>query len=229
MTSVSPDGRARRLLGTAAVPIISDALDSLGLYGAVPELRPVWAGAGCCGPAYPILFEPVEPGAWGPAAEYVDEVPPGSVVVLANGGRTDCTVWGGLLALFAKRHHIPGTVIDGACRDLDEIARLAYPVFARAVFMRSGKHRVRMVGANVEVLIGGVPVRPGDLVRGDGSGVIVVPHDRLHEVAGAVATVLDREQRIAAAIEGGGAMREARSRHGYNQLARPARREAASR
>jgi len=219
--SAASTAAAPGILAGAAVPVISDALDMLGIPGGLPDLRPVWAGAGCCGPAYPILFEPVEPGVFGPAAEYVDDVPPGSVVLLANGGRIDCTVWGGLLAVFAKRHGIAGTVIDGACRDLDEIARLAYPVFARGVFMRSGKHRVRMLGADVPVSIGGVRVRPGDLLRADGSGVIVVPFDRAAEVAELVSVVLERERQIASAIEKGGAMRAARQRYGYNQLAHP--------
>jgi len=83
--SAASTATAPGILAGAAVPVISDALDMLGIAGGLPDLRPVWAGAGCCGPAYPILFEPVEPGVWGPAAEYVDEVPPGSVVLLANG------------------------------------------------------------------------------------------------------------------------------------------------
>ena len=87
--------------------------------------------------------------------------------------------------------------------------------------MRSGKHRVRMLGADVPVSIGGVRVRPGDLLRADGSGVIVVPCDRAAEVAEVVSVVLEREGQIASAIEKGGAMRAARQRYGYNQLAHP--------
>ena len=221
MNEALPEGAPFRVLAGAAVAVVSDALDMLGIAGGLHGLRPVWAGAGCFGPAYPILFTAAEPGAYAPAAEYVDEVPPGSVVVLDNGGRTDCTVWGGLLAAFATRHGIAGTVIDGACRDLDEIARLAYPVFAREVFMRSGKHRVRMVGANLEVTIEDIPVRPGDLVRADGSGVVVVPRDRAAEVAEVVSIVTERERHIAEAIEQGSTMRAARQRYGYNQLAQP--------
>jgi 4-hydroxy-4-methyl-2-oxoglutarate aldolase len=223
MSAAAYDAAVTRSLAETAVPLISDALDMLAITGGLHGLHPVWAGAGCCGPAYTILFEPVEPGALGPAAEYVDEVPRGSVVLLGNGGRTDCTVWGGLLAAFAVRHGIAGTVIDGACRDLDEIARLAYPVFARDVFMRSGKHRVRMVAAEVEVTVGGITVRPGDVIRADGSGVIVIPRDRAAEVAEVVAVVADRERRIAAAVEQGSALREARQRYGYNELAQPRR------
>jgi regulator of RNase E activity RraA len=221
MSQAPPEPAVSHLLREAAVPIVSDALDMLGIEGGLLGLRPVFDGAGCCGPAYPVLFEPVAPGAFGAAAEYVDEAPPGSVIVLANGGRTDCTVWGGLLASFAVRHGIAGTVIDGACRDLDEIVRLAYPVFARGVFMRSGKHRVRMVGTGVEVTIAGVPIRPGDLVRGDGSGVIVVPRERAAAVAEVVSVVAERERRIADAIQEGSAMRAARKRYGYDQLAQP--------
>jgi regulator of RNase E activity RraA len=220
MSASSPDGAAWSVLAGAAVPVVSDALDMLGIQGALEGLRPVFTGASCFGPAYPILFEPVEPGALGPAAEYVDEVPRGSVVVLANQGRTDCTVWGGLLAVLAVRNRIAGTVIDGACRDLEEIARLAYPVFARGVFMRSGKHRVRMAGACVEVTIAGVSIQPGDLVRADGSGVIVVPRDRAPEVAEVTGIVAGKERKIATAIEEGSSMRDARERFGYNQLAR---------
>jgi regulator of RNase E activity RraA len=67
------------------------------------------------GRAHTLLYRPagIEPGTVG---EYIDDIEPGSVLALDNGGREDATVWGDILTLVAHRRGIAGTVIDGACR-----------------------------------------------------------------------------------------------------------------
>ena len=69
------------------------------------------------GRAWTLLYGPAAnpPGTVG---DYIDDVPPGSVIVLDNGGRDNATVWGDILTEIAKRRGIAGTVIDGVCRDV---------------------------------------------------------------------------------------------------------------
>ena len=169
------------------------------------------------GRAFTILYGPAgqPPGTVG---DYIDDVPAGDVVVLDNGGRENATVWGDILTWVAHRRGVAGTVIDGACRDTHLARELAYPVFSRSYSMRTGKDRVQVESMGVPVNIGDARVCPGDLLRGDADGVLVIP--RAHEEAVlAAAEEIDRvEQQIRAAIDEGKTLAEARRALGYHQL-----------
>ncbi len=84
---------------------ISDALDRLGIAGQCLEIKPRDHRFRLAGRAYTLLYGPAgnPPGTVG---DYIDDVPPGEVVVLDNGGRNDATVWGDILTEIA--HHPRG-------------------------------------------------------------------------------------------------------------------------
>jgi regulator of RNase E activity RraA len=91
-------------------------------------------------------------------------------------------------------------------------------VFSRDHWMRTGKDRVQLEGTNVPVSIGGVRVEPGDLMRGDADGVLVIPRafeDRVLDAAEEVTTV---EDRIREAARGGMRLTDARKQYGYHTL-----------
>jgi regulator of RNase E activity RraA len=204
--------------GTGAV---SDAMDLLSLNGGLLGLERRSGAGVVCGTAYTLRFEPVAPGARGPAGEFIDDVPAGAVVVAANAGRLHCTVWGDILSEVAGRRGVAGVVIDGCCRDLSEIRALGYPVWSRGVYMKSGKNRVRLVAVQDPVDMANTLVRPGDIVCADDAGVLVVPADRADDVAGQVERVTAMEALVRADIARGVALREARQQHGYNLAAVP--------
>jgi 4-hydroxy-4-methyl-2-oxoglutarate aldolase len=203
----------------ASVPTISDALDVLGINGACKDLLPVSDSLSCVGRAFTVEFEAAACGTPAPAADYIDEVPTGAVIVLDNQGRTDCTVWGDLLSRFAQQRGIEGTVINGCCRDIDEIRRLKFAVFSWSRYMKSGKNRVRLKSYRRPVLIRGTVVNPNDIVCGDGSGVIVIPESRLREVADLVGQIQATEENILADLKAGLSMKEARQKNNYNRFA----------
>jgi 4-hydroxy-4-methyl-2-oxoglutarate aldolase len=209
-------------LNGLAVAVISDALDRLGIAGTCAGITPVHPGFRVCGEAFTIRYRPCDPRAPGSVGDYIDDVPPGAVVTIDNAGRVDCTVWGGLLTEAAHRRGIAGTVIDGACRDGQRAADLSQPVFSRTRFMRTGKDRVEMEAIGEPVRIGGVPVRAGDLVCGDGDGVVVVPAEAVAEVAVVAARIEAAEADIIRAVRAGATLAEARSAHGYHTLQRKA-------
>jgi len=91
----------------------------------------------------------------------------GDVFVLDNSGRTDCTVWGGILSVTAKLKGIAGTIIDGVCRDVEEIYEQKYPIFSRGRFMVTGKDRVQLEAMNIPICIANVQVKPMDIVVAD--------------------------------------------------------------
>jgi regulator of RNase E activity RraA len=101
---------------------------------------------------------------------------------------------------------------------VDRSVELAYPVFARGNWMRTGKDRVRVEALQEPVSIGGVRIRPGDWLRGDGDGVVAVPADRIAEVLSVAREIHDVEDAIRAAVQAGTPLREARAAHGYHTL-----------
>jgi regulator of RNase E activity RraA len=199
---------------------ISDALDRLGIATQVPDVWPLTFGFRLCGRAYTLLYEPTD-GRGGTVGDYIDDVPPGTILVLDNAGRTDCTVWGDLLTSMAHRRGVGGTVIDGVCRDVSRSVELEYPVFSRGRWMRTGKDRVRLAASGGVVSLGGVSVSAGDLIVGDGDGVVVIPWAEAERVFEASNEVDRAEAAIREAIETGLRLDEARRHVGYHSLQTP--------
>jgi 4-hydroxy-4-methyl-2-oxoglutarate aldolase len=196
---------------------LSDAMDRLGIAGQVFGITPLDRRFRLAGPAFTVRTIPVAVIS-GTVGDYIDDVPPGSIVVLDNGGRLDATVWGDILTIMAHRKGLGGTVIHGVCRDATRSLELGYPIFSRGVYMRTGRGRVQADGYQVPVSLGEVRVEPGDIVVGDADGVVVVPRQRQEEVLAAAREIAEAEDRIRHEIEQGSRLDEARRRHRYFQL-----------
>jgi len=196
---------------------LSDALDRLGIAGQCLNIKPLDPAFRLTGRAFTILYGPAGKPA-GTVGDYIDDVEPGSVVVLDNGGRENATVWGDILTWVAHRRGIAGTVIDGACRDTHLCRELKYPIYSRSYSMRTGKDRVQVDATNVVVNIGDARVAPGDLLRGDADGVLVIPREHEDAVLAAAEEIDAIEQRIRALVNEGKTLSEARKQLGYHQL-----------
>jgi len=196
---------------------LSDALDRLGIAGQCLNIKPLDHRFRMSGRAYTILYGPAgsPPGTVG---DYIDDVEPGSVIVLDNGGRENATVWGDILTWVAHRRGVAGTVIDGACRDTSLARELGYPVYSRSYSMRTGKDRVQVEAVNGPVNIGDARVAAGDILRGDADGVLVIPRAHEDAVLTAAEEIDAVEQQIRAAISEGKTLTEARKLLGYHQL-----------
>ncbi|MDB5874444.1 MAG: Diguanylate cyclase [Ramlibacter sp.] len=196
---------------------LSDALDRHGLNGQCYRIQPRSTSFRMAGRAWTLLYGPAgaPPGTVG---DYIDDVPPGSVVVLDNGGRDNATVWGDILTEIAHRKGIAGTVIDGINRDVALCLELGYPIYSRDAWMRTGKDRVQLEATQLPVNIGDVRVCPGDLLRGDADGVVVIPKAQEEAVLGSAEEIQAAEDAIRASVRGGMSLREAREKHRYHQL-----------
>ena len=216
MAGNEPDAGVARAekLDTAT---LSDALDRLGIAGQCHRIKPRDTRFRMTGRAFTILYGPAAnpPGTVG---DYIDDVPPGGIVVLDNGGREDATVWGDILTEIAHRRGLGGTVIDGICRDVSLCIDLGYPVYSRGHWMRTGKDRVQVEAMDVSVNIGEARVRPGDLLRGDADGVIVIPREHEEAVLAAAVEIDSAEQQIREAVRGGMRLDEARKQFRYHRL-----------
>jgi regulator of RNase E activity RraA len=206
-------------LATLTASGLSDALDQLGIAGQCHGIMPLSRSFRIIGRAWTLRYGPVgsDPGSVG---DYIDDLGPGQVVVLDNQGRLDATVWGDLLTTTAAARGVPGTVIDGVCRDVDRSLELNYPIFSRGNWMRTGKDRVRVEEIGGPVSIGGIRVEPGDLLLGDGDGLVAVPGARAAEAIAAAIEIERAEEAIRDAIAGGATLRDARAAAGYHTLQR---------
>lgn len=199
---------------------VSDALDAFNLPGSVLGIQSVAGPAKLFGLAFTVRFAPIDPLQPGTVGDFIDTLSPGTVVVLDNGGRLDCTVWGGILSHLASHKGIAGTVIHGVCRDTEEADAVGYPLYANGKFMRTGKDRVQVEGYEQPVMLGDVRVVPGDLIVGDADGVVVVPRLRMQEVLTKALKTREIEQQILAAAISGEPLNEARKRFNYHTLQR---------
>jgi regulator of RNase E activity RraA len=207
-------------LAAFSAATVSDALDRLGLRGSAHGIGPLSdTSAQFCGRAYTVRY--VNSGSTpGTVGDYLDDVAPGQVVVLDNGGRTDCTVWGDILTTMASDRGVAGTVIHGVCRDVARAFDLSYPIHSRGRFMRTGKDRVEVSDVDRPVTLGDVQVSPGDLILGDADGVVVIPSGAEDSVLAVAREISEREAAIVADILSGSTLAAARTKHGYHKLQR---------
>jgi regulator of RNase E activity RraA len=183
--------------------VVSDALDELGIAGAIPSsvLKPTDAKARLCGPALTVLNRPLGL----PVAKAVQanvsrlgEIEAHNLAaggdVLVIQGVEGISSMGAISASIGKRQGEAGAVVDGAVRDIAHSRGIGYPVWCKGASPITGKWRIETVAINVPVAICGVPVKPGDLVVADEVGVCFVPRERAAEVLAAVRRILDYEE-----------------------------------
>lgn len=172
------------------------------------EMKPVWLGAEVCGPAFTVR---TYPGATYGCDLALAQAKPGDVLVIAAGGFTDVILWGEIFSTCAQQIGLAGTLVDGAVRDVAGIREIGYPVFARAVSPRGGTFDKDQSEAQVPVACAGVVVRPGDIVRGDESGVVVVPAERLQDVLAEAGKIRIKEARMLELARAGTPMAQVRT------------------
>jgi 4-hydroxy-4-methyl-2-oxoglutarate aldolase len=205
--------RASKLDTTA----LSDALDRLGIPGQCLGIKPLDSRFRLAGRAFTLLYGPagLPPGTVG---DFIDDVTESNVIVIDNGGRENATVWGDILTMVAYRRNIAGTVIDGACRDTNLSREIGYPIFSRSYSMRTGKDRVQLEATNGPVNIGDARVLPGDILRGDGDGVVVIPQAHEDKLLTIAEEIDATEEKIRQAVLEGMRLTDARKQYGYHQL-----------
>jgi RraA family protein len=179
-------------------PDISDLLNRL--YALHPAIRCLTGtNHRLCGPACTVK---VFPGDNLMVHKSLDVAKPGDVVVVDSGGSGANAVLGDLVCTKAKHRKIAGFLVDGLVRDLPEIVPLDFPVFARGTTPVGPLHR-GPGEINYPVCCGGVVVNPGDVVVGDGAGVVVVPREIAVELLGRLRSHLESNAAYLASVKRG--------------------------
>lgn len=188
----------KKAFSLVSTPNISDAMHKQGV---MQDIRPVKLGFHMVGRA--LTVKTID-GDWAKPVEAIDKAKNGEVVVVdVNGGKT--AIWGELATWSAKLKGLSGVVIDGAVRDLDDLVKIDFPVFARHVSSNAGEPKgFGEIGA--EIKCGNQTVQTGDWIIGDDSGVVVVPQEISQEIANRALDVKEHENRIREEIKSGGSL-----------------------
>ncbi len=172
-----------RMLSTANV---SDGLDRVGVNGQPLGIDPLWDDCPkIVGPAATLKLVPVGEADESPVLGTLEAVKrgnPGDVLVIDQGGVMDINSYGGVAGFTTRQFGLVGCVIDGVTRDVDEYKQLNLPVYAKGRITKSIRNRCACAGYGIEVQLGGVPVRQGDLIMADDNGVCVIPKEHIAEV-----------------------------------------------
>ena len=178
------DELLKRLAGLAT-PTLANALDDIGFEGVLAGLTQMVPGTRCVGRAVTVREITGRRGDFASedfrVGQVIDAAGSGDVLVIDNAGHCVST-FGGLATLAAKLKGIAGLIVDGGVRDREEMAEHQFPVFARHMTPLTGRTRLAVTALNEPVNCGGVRVRPGDIMVGDGSGVVCIPAEHAAKV-----------------------------------------------
>lgn len=177
-------------LAALGVATVHEAAGRTGIVD-LPLIRVV-PGSSAAGPARTALCAP---GDNTMVHALVAHARPGEVLVLTSAEAAPVAFVGDLLATQARAQGVAAMLVDGAVRDLDELADLGLPIWTR--FVRAqGATKGEIGELDVPVVVGGVEIRPGDLVVMDGDGAVVVPAGRVEAVLPAARERADRESAV---------------------------------
>jgi regulator of RNase E activity RraA len=189
------DPALRSVLGGVATATLTAQLQRRGIRNTfMSGLVPIDSGQRMVGVAHTLRFVPMREDLQdrlvkGENAQRraVESIQPDEVLVIDARGEPDAGTIGDILALRCLRRGAAGVVTDGGVRDGQAIRALGLPVYHRSAHGATFARLHLPLDHQVPVACAGVTVMPGDLVVGDGDGVVVIPAELAEEVAAAAA------------------------------------------
>lgn len=182
---------------------VSDALDKLGLKGAVTGIAPLTCARRIAGKVLTIRLgvgapPPGVPRHIGTTA--IESAQPGDIIVVEQRSGQNAAAWGGILSRGAKLRGIAGTIAEGPVRDVDEAREVDYPVYGRSATARTARGRIVELANDQPIVVGDVTVSAGDYAIADSSGVVFIAADEIDRVLPTAEEIAAREAAMAKAL-----------------------------
>lgn len=185
---------------------VSDALDKLGLAGAVTGIHRFSTDRRIAGRVQTVKLA-LAGGTSGPprhlCTQAIERAAPGDLIVVEQRTGVDAAAWGGNLSLGAQVRGVAGVIVDGPVRDIDDSRRLDFPVFARDHTARTARGRIVEAATNEPITVADICVSPGDYAVADGSAVVFVARVEILRVVETAESIMQKEEAMAAAIREG--------------------------
>ena len=189
---MNPDTR-QKLMGVSTATLCT-ALFKRGLRNQfIQDVHPLNPnGPNMVGPAFTLRYMPAREDLnpitvfndrGHPQRKAVEECPPGSVFVIDSRKDARAASAGGILVSRLMKRGVAGVVTDGGFRDSPEIARLDIPAYHHRPSAPTNLTLHQAIDIDVPIGCGDTPVWPGDVVVGDGEGVVVIPAAIADEIA----------------------------------------------
>jgi regulator of RNase E activity RraA len=187
------DDLSRRLY----TAVLSDILDSIGMREQCPdvELNSVTGVRVLLGLAKTLQWEDYRDEGGDPynlMIAAIDSIKPGEVVVSAAHS-SQSALWGELLSTATRMRGGRGAIVDGAVIDIAQIKAMDFPCFALAKTPKDSAGPHSVISYHVPVEIGGVCIKPMDLVMIDADGMVVIPAEKAEEVIKLALEKVDKE------------------------------------
>lgn len=199
---------------------ISDALDKVGIRGAVSGILPMYDCPKITGSAVTIKIT----AAGMLKSEHhlgvhaIDAASKGDIIVIDNHGDLKNNCWGEILSMGAKMKGVSGVVVDGAARDIDMCKEFEFPVFARGTVPITARGRIMQESFNQVVRIGDVQVGPGDIVVADVNGIVFIPVEKLDEVLATAELIQQKEDAMVAELKKGVSIIDVDKKYAYEHM-----------
>ncbi|MDH5402259.1 MAG: hypothetical protein OEZ01_03910 [Candidatus Heimdallarchaeota archaeon] len=198
------------LLETVSTANISDAMDKLNLDGILEGIKlQNNMNMKIYGKAITVQFTDIIIENPMPLAiDAISKANEDNIIIMTSNGNLEVAIWGGILSTSAKLKGIQGTILDGVCRDIDEIDEINYPMFSRGVAIKSPRNRLYQVSVNDQIQINNIIINPEDLIVADSNGVVVIPKEKIEEVITLTIEIAKLEKQIVDNLESGEAVDE---------------------
>ena len=192
-----PDPALVERLSAYSSATIHEAQGRLGALSS--KIKPVDTAMSLCGPAFTVRCAPRDNIMLQVAIACAR---PGDVIVVSAGEYAEAGSFGDVLANACVAKGLGGLITDTGVRDTEDLRALGFPVFSRSVSIKGTVKET--VGPMCEpITVGGVLVRPGDIMRADADGVVVVRREDAAEAAVASQERIDAEAGFIAAYREG--------------------------
>jgi regulator of RNase E activity RraA len=214
------DATYRKRFERLSTTNLADALDQVGLRGAVIGIRPLFGMPRVIGRAVTIKITAagMTKSKRHLGVDAIASAESGDVIAIDNRGDLYNNCWGEILSCAAQKKGVTGVFVDGAARDIDFCQEIGFPVFARGVVPITARGRIMQEDFNCPIRLGDVQVRPGDILFGDVNGIVVIPPEKLDEVLKAAEGILEKEEAMRADILAGMDILEIDSKYNYEQM-----------